>query len=508
MNLKNILAVVAISATTAVLSVWGFSKYNDYQRAGIQDTGKLPVNYAGFFDKNNNNIGAAVDFTPAATSATPAVVHIKTKTKARQVSNTQRQRSNPFADLFGDDFGDFFGGPRVIPEQRASGSGVLITEDGYIITNNHVVDGADEINVTLANKKSYKGTVIGTDPSSDIAVIKIEGKTLPYLVYGNSDEVKLGQWVLAIGYPLNLDATVTAGIVSAKSRSIGINSRQSQSPVESFIQTDAAVNSGNSGGALINTSGELIGINSAIASPTGSYAGYSYAIPVNIVKKIVTDIVKFGTVQRAYIGINYPSENLSDDQKRELEKELGTSIKEGEGVYITAVPEGGAAATAGLKKGDLVTKVNGNVVTNGPELQEQVALYKPGDKITVSYKRGGKESTVNITLKNKAGNTEIVKTASALEQLGGELENIDKSLATANDIKGGVRVRKVGTGLLGKSRMQDGFVITGVNGREVKNMEELQEVLASLKGGGVVRLEGIYPGFEGSYTYPLNLTRE
>lgn len=508
MNLKNILAVVAISATTAVLSVWGFTKYNDYQRAGIQDTGKLPVNYAGFFDKNNNNMAAAIDFTPAATSATPAVVHIKTKTKARQVSNTQRQRSNPFADLFGDDFGDFFGGPRVIPEQRASGSGVLITEDGYIITNNHVVDGADEINVTLANKKSYKATLIGTDPSSDIAVIKVEAKTLPYLVYGNSDEVKLGQWVLAIGYPLNLDATVTAGIVSAKSRSIGINSRQSQSPVESFIQTDAAVNSGNSGGALINTAGELIGINSAIASPTGAYAGYSYAIPVNIVKKIVTDIVKFGTVQRAYIGINYPNENLSDDQKRELEKELGTSIKEGEGVYITGVPEGGAAAAAGLKKGDLVTKVNGNVVTNGPELQEQVALYKPGDKISVSYKRGGKENTINITLKNKAGTTEIVKTTSALEQLGGELENIDKSLAAANDIKGGVRVRKVGSGLLGKSRMQDGFVITGVNGREVKNVEELQEVLSSLKGGGVVRLEGIYPGFEGSYTYPLNLSRE
>lgn len=504
MNLKNILAVVAISATTAVLSVWSFSKYNDYQRVGMQEEGKLPVNYAGFFDKNNN-IGSAVDFTPAATSATPAVVHIKTKTKARQVSNRQR---NPFADMFGDDFGDFFGGPRVIPEQRASGSGVLITEDGYIITNNHVVDGADEINVTLANKKSYKGTVIGTDPSSDIAVIKIEGKSLPYLVYGNSDEVKLGQWVLAIGYPLNLDATVTAGIVSAKSRSIGINSRQSQSPVESFIQTDAAVNSGNSGGALINTSGELIGINSAIASPTGSYAGYSYAIPVNIVKKIVTDIVKFGTVQRAYIGINYPSENLSDDLKRELEKEIGVAVKEGEGVYITGVPEGGAAAAAGLKKGDIVTKVNGNPVTSGPELQEQVALYKPGDKITLAYKRGGKENTVGITLKNKAGTTDIVKTTSVIEQIGGELENIDKSLAAANDIKGGVRVRKIGTGLLSKSKMQDGFVITGINGREVKNLEEFQEIISSLKGSGVIRLEGIYPGFEGNYTYPLTLAKE
>jgi len=246
-----------------------------------------------------------------------------------------------------------------MPEQRASGSGVIITDDGYIVTNNHVVDGADEINVTLPNKKSYKASVIGADPSSDIAVIKIEGKGFPYLVYGNSDEVKLGQWVLAIGYPLNLDVTVTAGIVSAKSRSIGINGQQSNSPVESFIQTDAAVNPGNSGGALINTNGELIGINSAIASPTGSYAGYSYAIPVNMAKKIVTDIVKFGTVQRAYIGINYAGENISDEAKKQLEKEIGVAYKEGEGVNVTGVPEGGAAANAGMKKGDIITKGNG-----------------------------------------------------------------------------------------------------------------------------------------------------
>ncbi len=216
MNFKNVIAVVVISAATALASVWGYAKYERYQMAGTQEAGKLPVNYAGFFG-NNTPAGGAVDFSPAATSATPAVVHIKTRTKARQVSNSQRQQQrNPFSDLFGDEMGDFFGGPRVIPEQRASGSGVIITEDGYIVTNNHVVDGADEINVTLANKRSYKATVIGSDPSSDIAVIKIDTKNLPYLVYGNSDEAKLGQWVLAIGYPLNLDVTVTAGIVSAK----------------------------------------------------------------------------------------------------------------------------------------------------------------------------------------------------------------------------------------------------------------------------------------------------
>lgn len=508
MKFKNILAIMAISASTAIASVWGYGKFVERQYAGVQEQGKLPVNYAGFL--GNNSPGTTVDFTPAATSATPAVVHIKTRTKSRQVSNNNQQRQrNPFSDLFGGDdaFGDFFGGPRVIPEQRASGSGVIITDDGYIVTNNHVIDGADEINVTLPNKKSYKASVIGADPSSDIAVIKIEGKGFPYLVYGNSDEVKLGQWVLAIGYPLSLDVTVTAGIVSAKSRSININKQQSASPVESFIQTDAAVNPGNSGGALINTSGELIGINSAIASPTGSYAGYSYAIPVNIAKKIVTDIVKFGTVQRAYIGISFANDNLSDDDKKELEKELGIPYKEGEGVFVTGVPEGGAASAAGLKKGDIVTKVNGIAVTNGPELQEQITRFKPGDKIALTYKRAGKENNVNITLKNKAGNTEVVKNVSVLEQLGGELENVDKKVAAANELAGGVVVKKIGKGSLKNTKMQEGFIITSVNSQEVRNLEELKSALMASKGG-TVRLEGIYPGYEGSYAYPLNLHDE
>ena len=501
MNIKQLLSVVAVSAITAIGSVWGYGKFVQYQTAGIQETGKLPVNYAGFFG-NAPAPGSAVDFTPAATSATPAVVHIKTRTKARQVSNTQTQRQrNPFSDLFGDDFGDFFGGPRVIPEQRASGSGVIITEDGYIVTNNHVVDGADEINVTLANKKSYKATVIGTDPSTDIAVIKIESKGLPYLVYGNSNETKLGQWVLAIGYPLSLDVTVTAGIVSAKSRSIGVNDRQSGSAIESFIQTDAAVNPGNSGGALINTNGELIGINSAIASPTGSYAGYSYAIPVNIVKKIVTDIVKFGTVQRAFIGIQYPRENMTDEQK----KELGSGYKEGEGVYVLDVPADGAAAAAGLKKGDFIKKLNGVTIGSGPELQEQVANYKPGDKITLTYLRDGKENTVSLTLKNKAGNTSVVKTTGILEKLGAELVTIDSKTAGANQIAGGVLVKKINDGLLKRTRMQEGFIITSVNDQEIKTVADLDKIL-SLNKGRKVKIEGVYPGFESTYPYPLDLS--
>ncbi|MEJ7676916.1 MAG: trypsin-like peptidase domain-containing protein [Segetibacter sp.] len=334
MKLKNILLVVLISSATALASVWGYNKWAPDQRAGIQNTGKLPVNYAGFFD-GERAVGP-VDFTAASTSATPAVVHIKTKTKARQATNNLPRGRNPFSDLFGDDFGDLFGGPnsQTIPEQRASGSGVFISDDGFIVTNNHVIDGADDINITLNNKRSYKATLVGADPSTDIAVLKVDGKNFPYMVYGNSDDVKLGQWVLAVGYPLTLDVTVTAGIISAKARYIGINRRQSQNAIESFLQTDAAVNPGNSGGALINTDGQLIGINSAIASPTGSYAGYAYAVPVNIVKKVVNDLMKFGTVQRAFLGIQYSMEDPTEDERKEY------GLKEGEGVLVSDVPAG------------------------------------------------------------------------------------------------------------------------------------------------------------------------
>ena len=501
MKLKNIFLVVLVSAATSLFSVWGYNQWQQKQSAGTQEPGKLPVNYAGFFEGEKN--AGAIDFTAASASATPAVVHIKTKIKAKQVTNNLPRGRNPFSDLFGDGFDDFFNQPRTqtIPEQRASGSGVLISDDGYIVTNNHVVDGADEINITLNNKRSYKATLIATDPSSDIAVLKIDGKGFPYLVYGNSDDVKLGQWALAVGYPLNLDVTVTAGIISAKSRSIGINNRQSKTPIESFLQTDAAVNPGNSGGALINTDGQLIGINSAIASPTGSYAGYSYAIPVNIVKKIVNDLMKFGTVQRAYLGIQYNPGEATEEEKKEF------GIKDGDGVYVTDAPEGGAANAAGIKKGDIVTKVNGVNVTTGPEMVEQVTRYKPGDKVSLTYLRNGKEVTANLTLKNKAGNTDLVKSSTILDKIGGQLENLDKKTAANYDVQGGVVVKKVGSGILSKTKMQDGFVITSVNGNTIKNMDELKAVLERSKGN-TIKLEGIYPGYEGSYGYPLTLDDE
>ncbi len=500
MKFKHIALMVIISASTALLSVWGFSTYHDRQMAGMQADDKLPINYAGFFDNDKPN--GAVDFTAAATSATPAVVHIKTRTKARQVTNNLPRGRNPFSDLFGDDFGDFFNSPRsqTIPEQRASGSGVLISNDGYIVTNNHVIDGADQIDITMINKKSYKATLIGADPSSDIAVLKIDQGDFPYLVYGNSDEVKLGQWVLAVGYPLTLDVTVTAGIISAKARSIGVNKRQSETPIESFLQTDAAVNPGNSGGALIDTDGRLIGINSAIASPTGSYAGYSYAIPVNIVKKIVNDLIKFGTVQRAFLGIRYAGDDISEEQKKEI------GYKEGEGVFVTNVTDGGAAKEAGLKDGDIVTKINGIKVTSGPEMVEQVTRFKPGDKITLSYLRDNKESTVNLVLKNKIGNFDVVKSETIVDKIGGSLETINAKQAKLYDITGGVLVKSVGNGILSKTKMQDGFVITSINGQAIANVEDLKTALDKSKGG-TVKLEGIYPGYEGSYGYPLNLEK-
>ncbi len=407
MKLKQVAAIMLISATTAVGSMWAYNKISQkdtyvYQSQQGSDSNKVPSNYAKF-DGATGVTNAPADFTAAASAAIPATVHIKTKTNALATNNLPRR--NPFSDLFGDGFDDLFGDRSRSMPQMASGSGALISEDGYIVTNNHVVDGADDITVTLSNQKSFKAKLVATDPSSDISIIKIDAKGLPFLLYGNSDEVKVGQWVLAVGYPLNLETTVTAGIVSAKGRTLDINRRQSKSPVESFIQTDAAVNPGNSGGPLINTDGKLIGINSAIASPTGSYAGYSFTIPVNIVKKITSDLMKFGTVQRAYLGINYAPSNLSDDVKKQ------NGIKEGDGVYVTGVTKDGGASAAGIKDGDFITQINGTPIRSGADLVGQIAIYRPGDKVKVNYVRDGKEFATDVLLKNSTGTTDVVKTS-------------------------------------------------------------------------------------------------
>jgi serine protease Do len=507
MKLKSILLVMGVSIATTLASIWVAGKFSgNADTLKFDEPSRIPGNYASYIEGEGGQT-MPVDFSTAAGAATPAVVHIKTRINARTVTdNRKQQQRNPFADLFGDEFfGDMFGGPRSyqIPEQRASGSGVLITKDGYIVTNNHVIENANEINVTLTNKKSYKAELVGADPSSDLAVLKITGEDFPAMIWGNSDNVRLGQWVLAIGYPWTLDVTVTAGIVSAKARSLGLNRTKSATPIESFIQTDAAVNQGNSGGALVDTEGKLVGINSAIASQTGSYAGYSYAIPVNIVKKIVGDLVKYGAVQRAYLGLQYVGDDAPEEQLKEK------NIKQGEGVYVIEVAPDGAASQAGIKNGDYITGINGVKVLSGSEMVEQVANFKPGDKITVSYKRNGKEYSTNVTLRNRSGNYDLVKGEAGenmKNKLGGEFETVSKDKAKQYGIDGGVQVKKIGNGILKSTRMQEDFVITSVNSQPIKSVEDLMKALGSTKG--TVRLEGIYPGFEGIYGYPLNLDAE
>lgn len=496
MKWKQLLLVIGVSALSAVSSVWIYGKViSNRQGAGFYQSadGKAPVNYAGFFNAAPGN--EAVDFTKAANAAVPAVVHIKTKTPAKRITN-QLPRNN--GGMFDDFFDQFFSMPRmqqIQPEQRASGSGVLISDDGYIITNNHVIsDGnngvAEEITVTLNNKKTYKAKVIGKDANSDIAVLKIDGTGFPYLIYGNSDNLQLGQWVLAIGYPLTLETTVTAGIISAKGRSIGVN--QSQAPIESFIQTDAAVNQGNSGGALVTTDGQLIGINSAIYAPNGTYAGYSFAIPVNLAKKIVNDLIKFGDVKRPYLGIMSDNKNFNST----------------DGAYVGTVAPDGAAAAAGIKKGDIIKKINNVPISSWSELQGTVASLNAGDKVTIQFKRDGKDMTTTATLKADQGSYANVAANSLGELLGAELENADKKVTDRNDAAGGVTVKKIiKGGPLSRTRMQEDFVITSINGVTIKNVEELSRAIGSLRGPSF-NLEGFYDGYDGLYRYPVMLSQE
>lgn len=499
MTSKQLVAVILVSAATSVGSVLGVSKYQQQQLAS-----NLPESSSIF--KNARYTGESVvggpvvDFEKAATKAAPAVVHIKTLIKPKQVSAGPEMQDNPFKDFFGDGFGDLFGGrggSRPSPEQRASGSGVAISADGYIVTNNHVVDQANEVVVTLNNKKDYKAKVIGTDPSTDLAVIKIEANNLPYLTFANSDDVHLGQWVLAIGYPLNLETTVTSGIVSAKSRSIGVNRRNSSSPIESFIQTDAAVNPGNSGGALVNTDGDVIGINSAIASPTGSYAGYAYAIPSNLVKKVVNDIVKYGAAKRAYLGIMYSSGQLSEEDRAK------NNIKEGDGVYVMDVAKGSAADEAGVQKGDFVTKVNGQTINSGSEMVEKIAAMHPGDKVSLTYQHNGVEKTGTAALKATSGTYASLK-QQVVEQLGASFEELDKNKAAQLRLTNGVVVKELGQGILtDQTKIKEGFIITKVNNTKVSTIDELKAALKNAGNSAII--SGVYPGQpQTEYQYALN----
>ena len=391
----SILGIVAFGAVALA-----YGKYQDQHRSARLSPPVSSVFQPTEFSEKDA-AKATVDFETAAALATPAVVHIKV------LQRTRNENAGPFAENDTEDGVDGFDGMSYNSgvgadgtRPVASGSGVSISADGYIVTNNHVVEKADQLMVTLNNKKDYKAEVVGTDPSTDLAVIKIDATNLPYLKFANSENVHVGQWVLAIGYPLNLETTVTSGIVSAKARNIGINSRNSEAPIESFIQTDAAVNPGNSGGALINTNGDLIGINSAIASPTGSYAGYSYAIPSNLVSRVVTDIIKYGSSKRAYLGVMYGSDQMSEADRQK------NNIGEGDGVFVMDVAEGGAAQRAGIQKGDFITKINGTKINTGTEMVEKISSLRPGDKVNITFLHNGKQSAVDAVLQGANENTQ------------------------------------------------------------------------------------------------------
>lgn len=434
-----------------------------------------------------NNAVNVMDFTEPAKKSMPSVVNIQAKQRPGSGGDQSFRYYNipdPFRDFFGDDFEDMFRDAPRGQAPEATGSGVIISSEGYIITNNHVIENADEIEVTLYDKRSYKATLVGSDPSTDLAVIQIQEKDLSAITLANSDQVRVGEWVLAVGNPFNLSSTVTAGIVSAKGRSIQI--LKDKSAVESFIQTDAAVNPGNSGGALVNMEGHLIGINTAIASPTGSYAGYAFSVPSNIVKKVVEDILKYGIVQRGYLGV------IIRGLDSKLANELGLDVRSG--VLVDSLTENSSAAAAGIKRGDVITHIDSVPVNSAPELQEVVARYRPGDAIKIIVLREGKSKLFTVTLRNREGKTDIVKKekATVFGTLGIELENISNDQARRLKIDGGVVVKELLPGRIRKqTAMEEGFVITKVDGVKVKNVEEFKKVIESKKGG--VMIEGIYP---------------
>ncbi len=444
------------------------------------------VNYS----TNNVNL-LHNDFSATVEKSINTVVHIRTITEKANLIY------NPFQSWF------FGTQPHIQPYiQQGSGSGVIISDNGYIVTNNHVIKDADKIEVTLNDKRTYTAQLIGTDPSTDLAVLKIDEKNLSFIIFGNSDEIKVGEWVLAVGNPFNLYSTVTAGIISAKGRNIHVienNPESNNFPIESFIQTDAAVNSGNSGGALVNINGELIGINTAIASNNGAYQGYAFAIPVNVVKKVVSDIIEYGTVQRAYLGVS-----ITDiDANFAKEKKLETL----NGIYVHDVLPNGAADDAGIQPGDIITKINDIQVNKVSEFQEQLSKYRPGDKIKINVLRKNKPVSLDIILKNRNNQTSLIKkdpsTSIALSKLGASFEDITLDEAKKLGIEGGVKIVNLEAGKLISVGVRKNFIVTSINRKKVKSVNELKEILEN-ENNNVILLEGVYPNGIRAY-YGFNL---
>ena len=411
-----------------------------------------------------------VDLTSAAEKGCNAVVYIKVVIGGETRTIEYR---DPFEDFFGDFFGRGGGGTQrrqiQTPKKEAAGSGVIISSDGYIVTNNHVVQQANEITVTLNDNREFSAKVIGTDPDTDLALIKIEGTGFPTLVIGDSDALKVGEWVLAVGNPFNLTSTVTAGIVSAKARNLGANNKG----IESFIQTDAAINQGNSGGALINARGELVGINAMLYSNTGSYTGYGFAIPVSIMKKVVADLKVYGTVQRALLGVSGMTLHDYIDAQKHKDEKFKADFGTNDGVYVAEVAEDGAAAEAGLKAGDVIVSIDGKKVTKMSELQEATTKYHPGDKAQVGYIRDKKEKSTTITFRNAKGTTKVMKSLS-MDVLGAEFKEVPDGLKKNLGISNGVMVKEVKNGKFKEAGIQKGLIILKINGQNIKSVNDIE----------------------------------
>ena len=419
----------------------------------------MPVFRENYETKTPEKVIVERDFVEASTRSTSSVVYIKT------LSETS----------YGYSWFDWFFGDRV-GQTISSGSGVIYTRDGYIITNNHVIQDADDIEV-IHGKRTYKAELIGTDPSTDLAVLKINAKNLPSVTIGSSKNLKVGEWVIAVGNPFNLTSTVTAGIVSAKGREINI--LKSEFPIESFIQTDAAINPGNSGGALVNINGELVGINTAILSKTGSYAGYGFAVPVDIVKKVVDDMIKYGEVQKAFIGADII------DMQPEIAEQLG--VNDLSGVVVSNVTNNGAADKAGLKKGDIITRVNGETVNSRSMFEERISYYSPGERVSITYKRNNKISETSLTLTNQFGTTDLIKRDIYYsENLKAELENLSEQEKDYLGIESGVKILKIQNGPFKNLRLEEGIIITHINRVPVKNAQQLEKMIFNLDGRVII----------------------
>jgi len=497
-NIKKLAPVALAFAFLGGTSFAAFEHFSKPDTISNWVNASTPVVKTRFDEKNTDANVAMIpaDFSFASQKATAAVVHIKSTMKAERA--VSQQVPDELKEFFGgrSPFGDE--GPQRERGERsqASGSGVIINPDGYIVTNNHVIQGAESLEVTLADKRTFKAKVIGSDPNTDIALIQIDAKNLPALSFGNSENVKVGQWVLAVGNPFNLTSTVTAGIVSAKGRSINILGENSKAPVESFIQTDAAVNPGNSGGALVDLNGNLIGINTAIASQTGSYTGYSFAVPSSIAHKVVEDISKFGSVQRGYLGVGISEVDGA--------KVKSFDLKVYEGVRVENFAEQSAAREAGIKVGDVITKIDGHLIVSVAQLQEAIAQHKPSDKVLVNVNRDGVDKEVTVTLKSNTGTLVAEKSAQTLDNLGIELQDLTAQQKRTLDVEEGVIVSQINAGKVRQNTdMQDGFVITKIDKIPVGNVQQAMKALEGKKGG--VMIEGVYPGSSETQYYAIGL---